>query len=176
MKYCSSCGAQLQDTDSFCKECGAKAEGTAPAAPSVPYNRNEMAPARQLRTNRSLLKTILLSLITLGIYALVVHSNISEEINEVASKHDGKHTMHFLLANLLLGPITLWIFPIVWTHQLCNRMGNELSRRGIDYTFSAGTFWGWGVLGALIFIGPFVYGHKFYKAMNLINENYNSFG
>jgi len=133
-------------------------------------------PTIQLRTNRSLLKVILLSIVTFGIYGLVVMSHISEEINTVASRYDGKKTMHFLIAFLLLGGITLGIVPLVWQHKICNRMGNELTRRGIDYKFSASTFWGWGVLGTLIIVGPFIFNHKFLTAMNKLNEDYNQKG
>ena len=55
------------------------------------------APVGQLKTNKGLLKTILLSLITFGIYLLVVMSSVSDDINIVASRHDGKKTMHFCL-------------------------------------------------------------------------------
>ena len=130
-------------------------------------------PAKQLRTNRGLLKTILLSIITLGIYALVQQCHLSEEINTVASKYDGKHTMHYLLVMFLLTPFTLGIGTIVWIHRFCNRIGDELKRRGISYSFGAGTFWGWGVLGCLILIGPLVFAHKQLKAMNLMNGDYN---
>ncbi len=135
-----------------------------------------VAPAVQLRTNRGLLKMILLSMITLGIYGLVVWCHLSEEINTVASRYDGKRTMHFLIATLLLGAITLGIVPLVWIHKYCARLGNELARRGIAYSFGAGTFWGWGVLGSLILIGPLVFQHKLLKASNLMNGNYNMYG
>ena len=135
-----------------------------------------VAPAVQLRTNRGLLKMILLSMITFGIYGLVVWCHLSEEINTVASRYDGKHTMHFLIATLLLGGITLGIVPLVWIHKYCARLGNEVARRGIAYSFGAGTFWGWGVLGSLILIGPFVFCHKLLKASNLMNGSYNMYG
>ena len=130
-------------------------------------------PARQLRTNRGLLKLILLSIITLGIYGLVVMCHISSEINEVASRYDGKKTMHYALLFFVFSWLTLGIAPIVWQHRISNRIGNELQRRNQDYQFSAKTFWLWGVLGALIIVGPFVYTHKFLKSMNLINADYN---
>jgi hypothetical protein len=39
------------------------------------------------------------------------------------------------------------------------------------------TFWGWYVLGTLLFgIGPFVFIHKFLKASNQINADYNQKG
>ena len=131
------------------------------------------APARQLKTNRGLVKYILLSLITFGIYPLVLMSSISSDINLIASRYDGKKTMHFCLLAFVVAGLTLGIGAIVWYHRISNRIGNELKRRGISYGFSAGTFWGWNVLGALIGIGPLVYAHKLFKAMNLLSENYN---
>ena len=131
------------------------------------------APVGQLKTNKGLLKTILLSLITFGIYPLVVMSAVSNDINIVASRYDGKKTMHFCLLLFIVIPITFGIAGIVWYHRISNRIGNELSRRGIAYSFSATDFWLWNVLGSLIVIGPFVYLHKMFKATNLMNAHYN---
>ena len=131
------------------------------------------APVGQLKTNKGLLKTILLSLITLGIYPLVVMSAVSNDINIVASRYDGKKTMHFCLLLFIVAPITLGIAGIVWYHRISNRIGNELRRRGIAYSFGAADFWLWNVLGSLIVIGPFVYLHKMFKATNLMNAHYN---
>ena len=131
------------------------------------------APVGQLKTNKGLLKTILLSLITFGIYPLVVMSAVSSEINIVASRYDGKKTMHFCLLLFIVAPITFGIAGIVWYHRISNRIGDELKRRGIAYNFSATTFWLWSVLGSLIGIGPLVYMHKMFKAVNLMNAHYN---
>lgn len=126
-----------------------------------------------LRTNRGMVKFVLLSIITLGIYGLVVMSHISEEINQVASSRDGKHTMHYCLVFFIFSWLTLGIVPLVWNHRICNRMGDELAARNIPYNISAGTFWGWDFFGTLILVGPFIFLHKFFKSMNLINEDYN---
>jgi hypothetical protein len=134
------------------------------------------APAVQLKTNKGLLKTILLSLITLGIYPLVVMSVVSNDINTVASKYDGKKTMHFCLLAFIFVPITFGIAGIVWYHKISDRIGAELNRRGIAYNFGAGTYWGWSVLGSLIGVGPLVYMHKLFKAVNLMNADYNEKG
>ena len=130
-------------------------------------------PACQLKTNKGLLKTILLSLITFGIYPLVVMSAVSNDINVVASRYDGKKTMHFCLLSFIVAPITLGIAGIVWYHRISNRIGDELKRRGVAYRFSAADYWLWNVLGCLIGIGPLVYLHKLFKATNLMNEHYN---
>ena len=134
------------------------------------------APANQLPTERGLLKMILLGLITFGIYPLVVYSKISVEINLVASRYDGKHTMHFFLIYFIFSWLTLGIGTFVWFHRISNRMGDELKRRGIDYSFDASDFWIWEVLGSLIIVGPFIFVHKFLKAMNQINADYNKVG
>ncbi len=135
------------------------------------------APVAQLKTTRGLLKFILLSIVTLGIYSLVFFSSISTDINIIASRYDGKKTMHFCLLAFIITPITFGIGAIVWYHRISARIGAELARRGIAYSFGAGTFWGWNVLGSLLFgVGPFVYIHKLAKAMNLLAENYNQVG
>ena len=130
-------------------------------------------PVRQLKTNRSLLKMILLSIITLGIYGLVVMYTVTEDVNTICTPYDRKKTMNYLLLVFVFSWLTLGIAPIVWSHRISNRIGNELARRGIAYKFGAGTFWGWGVLGCLILIGPFVYTHKLLRSMNLLCADYN---
>ena len=66
---------------------------------------NNSAPVSQLRTNRGLAKFIILSILTLGIYALVVFAHISEETNVVCSRYDGQKTMNYWLC--LLYTLTL---------------------------------------------------------------------
>lgn len=131
------------------------------------------APVGQLKTNKGLLKTILLGLITFGIYPLVVMSAVSNDINIVASRYDGKKTMHFCLLAFIVAPITFGIAVIVWYHKISNRIGGELRRRGVAYSFGASDYWLWNVLGSLIVIGPFVYMHKLFKATNLMCADYN---
>lgn len=131
------------------------------------------APVIQLKTNRSLLKFILLSIITLGIYSIVVMSGVSTDINMIAGKYDGKKTMHYCLVIFVFSWLTFGILPIVWFHKLSNRIGNELNRRNIMYEISGSTFWLWGVLGGLIIVGPFIYTHKLLKSMNLLAADYN---
>lgn len=132
------------------------------------------APVIQLKTNRGWLKTILLSIITLGIYPLVLFSCISSDINTIASRYDGKKTMHFCLLAFIITPITFGIGAIVWYHRISARIGKELTRRAIPYSFGAGSFWGWNVLGSLLFgIGPIIYLHKLCKSMNLLSADFN---
>ena len=134
------------------------------------------APVNKLKTNRGLIKLILLSMITFGIYGLVVMSAVSTDINTIASRYDGKKTTHYLLMTFLFSWLTLGIAPIVWNHKISARIGAELKRRGLNYRYGAGSFWGWCVLGSLIGVGPLVYMHKMLKSMNKLSAHYNVYG
>jgi hypothetical protein len=49
-----------------------------------------------------------------------------------------------------LGALTLGIYMFVWLHKLCNRIGNELRRRNVQYKFSAATFWLWNFVYGMV--------------------------
>ena len=146
-----------------------------PVMAEIPVREAVTAPLLKLPTSRGLAKMFFLGILTLGIYPIVIWSKIVTELNIAASRYDGQRTMPYF-AMCTLAPITLGIYVWVWIHGFCNRIGVELQRRGIDYKFGASTFWLWGVLGSLIFVGPFIYIHKLMKAMNLINADFNEKG
>lgn len=197
---CSYCGAELTAGRRFCDFCGTEQEEIktgkllwtedmleevtvrkVPAAPAVLAVKPETkrartaAPRIQLPTGRGLGKMFFLSILTLGIYPTVIWSRIVTELNLAASRYDGKRTMPYF-AMCTLAPITLGIYLLVWMHQFCGRVGEELKRRGIDYKFGAKTFWLWNVLGSLILVGPFIFVHKLMKSMNQINGDFNRRG
>ena len=134
---------------------------------------NAARPVGQLKTNRGLAKFILLSIVTLGIYAIVFMSSVSGDVNIICSRYDGKKTMHYCLLLFIISPLTLGIATFVWMHKISNRIGNELERRGLNYSFGASDFWIWDILGSIILVGPFIYLHKLSKAMNTLCEDYN---
>jgi len=137
---------------------------------------NEQMPARvAVKTNRSMPLVIILSIVTFGIYAIIFYYSAAEDVNTIIAKRDGKNTMNYILA-IILGAVTFGIFTLVWMHLIYDRIGGELARRNISYSFGPLTFWGWGLLGAFIVVGPFIALHKFCTALNLISENYNTQG
>lgn len=188
---CPNCNTQIADNATFCTCCGlqfvvenqnsqyqqvqsntpcdAKQSATFASAPQI------YAPALKLPTNRSLVKMIFLSLITFGIYGVVIWNKIAGEINITASRYDGKRTCPYF-ATLCLSMITYGIFAFVWQHKFTARVGDEIKRRGYNYDFGAADFWLWCVLGSLIIVGPFIYCHKLMKSMNMINASYNIYG
>jgi len=181
MKFCTHCGAEVMDEAVFCVKCGCqtaygKQQQQQQAAAAAAAANASARPVAMLKTNRGLLKYILLGIITFGIYPLVLMSSISTDINVIASRYDGKKTMHYCLVVFIFSWLTAGIVPLVWSHKISARIGNELARRGIAYPFGAGTFWGWNILGSLIVVGPFIYIHKLCTAMNMISAHYNQNG
>ena len=134
------------------------------------------APVKKFATNRRLSKYFFLSIITFGIYGLVLMSHVSTDINIIATRYDGKKTMHYCLVVLIFTWLTLGIVPLVWYTRLSRQIGRELKRRNIRYKFGAGTFWLWNILGSCIVVGPFIYYNKLFKAMNKLSADYNEIG
>jgi len=101
-----------------------------------------------LDTDRSIWLYIILNTITGGIYGIVIMTVLGLDINTIASRHDGKKTMHYCLLVFLVAPFTLGIGALVWMHRLANRIADELARRGValPFPFGAKTFWLWSVL------------------------------
>ena len=156
----------------------AQAQTSGYGAPGVNVNVYAQMPASNIRmkTDRSMIVVILLSLITFGIYGLYFWSVLGEDVNMICSRRDGKKQMHYLIATLLLSGITLGIVPLVWITTLSSRVGEEARSRGIQTSFGGATYWLWAVLGSLIIIGPFVYLYQLCNTMNQICEDYNRKG
>ena len=130
-----------------------------------------------LKTDRSVWKFILFSIITCGIYPFIFFSGISDDINQIATGRDHKKTLHYCLMAFILSPLTCGIYAFVWWHMISDRIGEETRARGIYTDFSATTFWLWYVVGSLVCgLGPLVYVHMLCKTMNQLNTNYNQFG
>ncbi len=194
--FCTNCGSNQFETvdagatmvltpeaqqayyDQFNGQQAANQQAYQNAAPQQQYAQQPMyqSPAVKLSTNRGLLKTILLSLVTFGIYGIVAYSKISTDINTIASKYDGKKTMHYCLMMFVFSWLTFFIYPIVWMHKISERIGDELIRRNIDYKFNASTFWVYSFLLSFTLIGPLLYASKLFKAMNKLSESYNIYG
>ncbi len=129
-----------------------------------------------LPTNKNIFKAILLWVLTFGLYGIVIMTSVSKNINRTASAYDKKRTMNYCLLFFLVGWLTLGIGYIVWCYRLTKRVSNELARRNIDYLFTKNDFWLWNVAGLMVLAGPFVYLHKLFRAINLINADFNQKG
>ena len=138
-----------------------------------PYDDDEKRyQAPKLQTNRSLLKLVILSILTLGIYSIVFFYPLSLDLDKVDPKRDREKTMNYLVA-YILSFFTVSIVITVWHYHIARRIEEALDYREIDYNFKAGDFWKWYFFGSLILVGPIIYFHKLCTAMNLLCKSYN---
>lgn len=141
-----------------------------------PYSNNGGQIRRFFKQDRSFVAWFFLNLITGGIYGLVVMYFIVSDVNEICSPRDGKKTHSYLLMVFLFSWLTLGIYPLVWWHGFSNRVGDALQSRGYPRMLSAGTFWGWNVLGSLILVGPWIFDYKMLQAVNTLAADANNRG
>ena len=81
-----------------------------------------------MKTNRGWFKTVFFSIITLGIYSLVWMNGLRKDVNKVA---EGKKLPNIIVA-ILLGLVTLFIYPLVWELKLINRLYRSAARMGVE--------------------------------------------
>ncbi|WP_026523117.1 DUF4234 domain-containing protein [Butyrivibrio sp. VCB2001] len=198
--FCSNCGTQINDGEKFCPNCGApvqgadqnatqesandeikgfsadSANGTAGANSSAGPNFGNTYSApygfMPLRTDRSLLVYILLTIVTCGIYSWVFIYQLIQDVN-IACDGDGEETMNFWLF-FLLSLVTCGIFAYVWYYQLGNRLQNNCARYGQPTTEGGTAVLLWMLLGVLLCgIGVFIGWNIIINNTNTVCRGYN---
>lgn len=171
MKYCPSCGTQLDDSAHFCRNCGFRLDAEAPGSTTVPAPTNPpqqaaygqqtaygqqaayptgwqqqsayapYAPTTGIREDRKLGSLVLLSLITGGIYEYYYIWKISKDANLVCAG-DGQKTPG-LAAFILLSLVTAGIYNIYWMSKLANRLAANAGRYQVmtEYSGNDVTHW-----------------------------------
>lgn len=125
-----------------------------------------------LKTNRSLLVVILLSIITCGIYSWIFIYQLASDVN-TSCAGDGEETAG-LLKFILLSLITCGIYSWIWYYKLGNRLASNAPRYGLSFQENGTTVLVWMLFGSLLCgIGPFIALHIIIKNTNAICAAYN---
>ena len=127
---------------------------------------------RDMKTNRSLLKLILLSIITFGIFGLLFWSQYAKDMNFVCSG-DGKKTRG-IFARIIFSLITFGIYELVWMYGAGERIAMNSQKKGVPCSTSGGNVLLWYILGSLIVVGPLVAMHKLIEGLIRLSEAYNA--
>ena len=91
-----------------------------------------------LPSSRNVFVIYLLSLITFGIYGIILMFNMARETN-LTCEADGKHTRNFWGA-IGLSIITLGIYALVWAYQWYNREADFLRNHGREAKLTGGAY------------------------------------
>lgn len=127
-----------------------------------------------VKTNRSIITYILLSILTFGIYGLFFIHSLADDVNTMC-RDDGKTTSG-LLVFLLLSVLTCGIYSIIWWYGVSERVGRAGQRRGLKQVdITGGTFLLWYLVGILVCqILIFVGFYKLFDACNSVGNEYNT--
>ena len=125
-----------------------------------------------VKTDRSLLMYIVLSLITCGIYAWYFIYSLARDVN-IMCREDGQKTGG-LLAFILLSIITCGFYSLYWMYCLGNRLAANAPRYGMNFQENGTTVLLWYLVGAFLCgIGPYVAMHILIKNANALGVAYN---
>ncbi|MCR5741814.1 MAG: DUF4234 domain-containing protein [Gammaproteobacteria bacterium] len=123
-----------------------------------------------LKTNRGFWKHLLFSIITLGIYSLIIIHKMAKEANLV--DENGKK-VGGLLFFIFIGIITLGIYILYWNYRVCEKWADVVRSVGKKPRLTGGAWLLWSIVGAIIIVGPFIALTKQLHSWNDANEVYN---
>ena len=198
--FCGNCGTQLSDGEKFCPKCGAPVQETgndevkgfsadnagqttnaysnanvnmnAGAAANNGFAYTAQMPAMPLKTDRSLLIYVLLSIVTCGIYGWIFIYQLIQDVN-IACDGDGDETPGFLMF-FLLTFVTCGVYGYVWYYKLGNRLQNNCARYGQPTNDGGTAVLLWMVFGVLLCgVGAFIGWNILITNTNTVCQGYN---
>lgn len=107
---------------------------------------------------------LLLVIVTLGIYGYVWQYKVFKEVD---NEHGYEHEQIWFWLGLFLSLIYIGIiFAIVYMVKEINKLNKARQSRGMMPGITPGVFYLWGILGALIIVGPFIAYYQLQKSLN----------
>lgn len=105
MKYCSNCGNQINENDTFCSKCGHKKEHTIITRTNIP--------------KRDIAIQIILSILTCGLYLFYWVITITDDINALNEEKNLSGG-----ATVLLIILTCGLYSIYWAYDMSKKLYN----------------------------------------------------
>ena len=126
----------------------------------------------RLKTDRSLLMYIILSVVTCGLYGIWALYTLARDIN-IACAGDGRHTSGLIMI-IILSIITCGFYPFFWYYGVGNRLQINAQKYGTPVAENGTTVLMWMIFGSLLCgIGSFVAIHIIFKNTNVVAIGYN---
>lgn len=133
-KFCSKCGTELDDNTNFCHKCGNPTDNTQNNNTTI-INNIYSSGNVPIITKREIAISIILSIITCGIYSIYWFIAMTDESNTVSGDNSLGGGLAFLLTLLTCG-----IYSIYWNYKMGKKMyeagkryNKEISDNSIIY-------------------------------------------
>ena len=118
---CNNCGAQIADNSKFCQGCGAPVN--TPPQFNQPFGQMPF----QGIEKRDIAITIILSIVTCGIYSLVWLARMTDDLNKISNRTDDFSGGVVVLLTLFTGGL----FAIYLAYKAGDKLNEAKAMRGI---------------------------------------------
>ncbi len=159
---CGNCGEELKDRWKICPYCGASVDNA---------GREQRVAKREKLAYFSFGKYLLFSILTLGIYSIVTLYRFNETVNKLCAG-DRRETPNYIVV-ILLGLVTLGIYPYCWMYKQATRLQMIAPRYGYRMKEQSTGILLWATFGMLLLAGPFIAWYKMFNCINPLIRNYN---
>ena len=123
-----------------------------------------------LKTNRGIIKTVIFTILTLGIYGLFMIHQMATDARTVSGKHVGR-----LIFYIIFTPLTLGIYPLYWNIRVIGLFADNVRSAGKTPRLTGVSYLLWNIFGILLFgLGPLIAYVKQIHLWNDSNAVYNS--
>ena len=121
MAYCSNCGTNNPDGNKFCSNCGAPILSAAEQTRNAETNQDTQTNQTYTVTGgyranikkRDIAVTVILSIVTCGIYGLIWFINIINDLNVAAQTPEDKSAGMIILLSI----VTCGIYGYIWLYK-----------------------------------------------------------
>lgn len=135
MKTCPKCGANIAEESKFCNVCGANLAGTTEVAQTTIINNNYNVNNKMFVTKRDIVTTVILSLVTCGIYGIYWFIVMTDDSNKVSGDNATSGALAFVYSLITCG-----IYFIYWNYKMGKKMyqagqshGKDISDNSVVY-------------------------------------------
>ena len=126
MKYCPNCGSQVPENANNCPQCGTPLGGGQPNVINN-INVNQQNYSRPTIGNKNIVTSLILSILTCGIYSLIWYVNIVDDVNRVCQDENNQSGGIVLLLTI----ITCGIYGFYYFYTAGKRLADAGTKTGV---------------------------------------------
>ena len=109
-KFCPNCGSEVTENSNFCTKCGTNLENNDTSSSTVIINNYNSTNNSGVKIpERSIVTSVIFSIITCGIYGIYWFITLTDDANMVSEENDTSGGLAFVLSLITCG-----IYGIYW--------------------------------------------------------------
>lgn len=173
--YCENCGKKLEDNWKVCPYCNTPIEED---VSNIKEDDEKVTAGSETHSSDSIkvkrfnfTKYLLLSLVTFGIYSIVVLWRFTKTVNALCNG-DEKESPNYIVV-FLLTLVTMGVYGLYWIYRQAERLQDIAPKYNCTITIKPMSILLWDSFGSLIIIGQPIAWYHMFKNVNRLIDNYN---